>query len=99
MVHWTSWCCDGCPAMSITSSWWSKGCQPCGVRYMPGCRESVSSSTMSLQSPYVLVNPQAMCVLLPTTIAGTPGSVTPYSRCGSDGLDGSGHSYAPRYQL
>src|SRR5262249_17085713 len=35
----------------------------------------------------------------PATSAGTPGSVTPISRCGSDGTAGSGHSIDARYQV
>src|SRR5258708_7190389 len=55
--------------------------------------------TRSLQSAHVLVNPHATWVLLPATNPGTPGSVTPISRCGSDGLAGSGHSIDARYQV
>src|SRR5262245_97660 len=53
---------------------------------------------MSLQSPCELVKPHATCVLLPTTTAGTPGSVTPINRCGG-ALASSCHSSDARYHV
>src|SRR5258705_3807468 len=40
-----------------------------------------------------------MCVLLPVTSAGTPGSVTPTRTCRSDGFAASGHSIDARYHV
>ena len=54
---------------------------PSGVRYESLSSRSGSTITRSAQSPSLLVKPQATWPLLPTTIAGVPGSVTPVICC------------------
>ena len=50
------------------------------------------------QSPCVLVNPQAIRPLLPTTIPGPPGTVTPTARRRAVPFS-SGHSRQALYQM
>src|SRR5208282_88655 len=58
----------------------------------------MSSSIKSDQSPCVLVKPQAIRPLLPTTIPGPPGTVTPTAFLRLKPLS-SGHSRQTRYQI
>ena len=72
------------PPLTAIVSWkTSKGFGPSGVRYLPGSRGSGSMRTRSLQSPPVLVKPQATWPLLPTTMLGRPGKVRPVIFCGA----------------
>ncbi len=97
IVETTSSVSSAAPLTLIASWWRSNRRGPSGVRYDSSSSPAGSTTTRSTQSPSLLVNPQATWPLLPTTIAGVPGSVTPVILCSPPGSSFVPHTNDARY--